>query len=252
MKIHNTVWYQLESTNSWLYTAPREETLHILCKDDKPRQTQLLSTGLIKLSPDCDAISDNVLLNSKTVSVIDTFDKDFVPNLNLSTKKLCENIKEKNINISELQLLNIGKTPHLDVNLLKTASSSLDELYKQADEISKHHRTKTFYEETMIWLYYILYIMVALVIIYIIIKCSIISKCFHVFKLCCVPKEGCVQYFHNCFNNNVRIHSQPQSDPKHVITFSAVPTDDQIQEPIVRDTSSRRSHSRNNRLSSLT
>ena len=58
MKIHNTVWYQLKTTNSWLYTAPRNETLHILCKDNKLRQTQLFFTGLIRLSAECDAISE--------------------------------------------------------------------------------------------------------------------------------------------------------------------------------------------------
>lgn len=167
MKIHNTVWYQLQSVNSWLYTAPREETLHILCKDDKARQTQLVSTGLIKLSPDCDAISDNVLLHSQTISIVDTIDKDFIPNVNLSTNKLCEDIKKNNINISELQLLNIGKVPHLDINLLKTASSSLNELYREADEIGKHHRTKTLYEKTLSWIYIILYIIIALITLYI-------------------------------------------------------------------------------------
>ncbi|KYN27540.1 hypothetical protein ALC57_03068 [Trachymyrmex cornetzi] len=63
MRIH-TVWYQLKTTNSWLYTAPRNETLHILCKDNKPRRTLLYSTGLIRLSADCGAISDNALLRN--------------------------------------------------------------------------------------------------------------------------------------------------------------------------------------------
>jgi len=160
MKIHNTVWYQLQSANSWLYTAPREETLHILCQDDKPRQTQIALTGLIKLSLECDAISDNVLLHSQTVSIIDTFDKDLIPNINLSTNKLCEDIRKSNVNISELPLLNIGKTPHLDIKLLETASSSLGKLYKEADEIAKHHRTKTLYEKTVSWFYYTLYTIV--------------------------------------------------------------------------------------------
>ncbi|XP_067204288.1 uncharacterized protein [Linepithema humile] len=256
MKIHNTVWYQLQSANSWLYTAPREETLHILCKDDKPRQTQLLLTGLVKLSPECDAISDNVLLHTQTISIIDTIDKDFIPNVNLSTNKLCEDIKESNVNISELQLLNIGKTPHLDINLLKTASSSLDELYKEANEIGKHHRTKTLYEKTLSWFYYILYTMIGLVIIYITVKCSLISKFVHIFKLCCIPKEGCVQYFNNCFNNNITTRSAHPTATQREVTFISVPTDSEESLRIEREghgtnNEIRRSRSRNNRLSRL-
>jgi hypothetical protein len=251
VKIHNTVWYQLQSANTWLYTAPREETLHILCQDDKPRQTQLVLTGLIKLSSECDAISDNVLLHSQTVSVIDTFDKDFNPNINLSTNKLCDDIRKSNVNISEIPLLNIGKTPHLDIKLLETASSSLGELYKEADEIAKHHRTKTLYEKTVSWFYYTLYTISGLVMLYITIKFSLIGKCINIFKLCCVPKEGCVQYFYKCFNNNVRTHnSSPQNDPRHVVTFTAVPTE-ASEPPLDRNNRTRRSRSRNRRLTNL-
>lgn len=255
MKIHNTVWYQLQSVNSWLYTAPREETLHILCKDDKARQTQLVSTGLIKLSPDCDAISDNVLLHSQTISIVDTIDKDFIPNVNLSTNKLCEDIKKNNINISELQLLNIGKVPHLDINLLKTASSSLNELYREADEIGKHHRTKTLYEKTLSWIYIILYIIIALITLYIIAKCSLISKCFYILKLCCIPKEGCVQYFQNCFNNVSNHNAYPMTQRE--VNFISIPTNSDELPPSVeevisnRNDENRRSRSRNRRLLNL-
>lgn len=84
----------MKSTNTWLYTAPHEETLHVLCKDNKPRQTQLISTGLIKLSPECDAISDNALLHSQTVEALNTIDKDLIPNVNLNVSKLFENLKK--------------------------------------------------------------------------------------------------------------------------------------------------------------
>jgi len=89
--------------------------------------------GLIKLSSGCDAISDNVLLHSQIVSAIDTIDRDFLTLiLILNLNKLSENIKENNINVSELQLLNIGLLKlHLDINLLKTLSSSLNKLYKE-------------------------------------------------------------------------------------------------------------------------
>lgn len=77
-------------------------------------------------------------------------DKDFVPNVNLSTKKLCEDIKKHNVNMSNLPIITISKAPHLDANLLKIASSSLQDLYKEAEELAKHHRTRIFYEKAMI------------------------------------------------------------------------------------------------------
>lgn len=259
MKIRNTVWVQLHSTNTWLFTAPREETLHILCKDDKPRETQLVSTGLIKLAPGCDAISDNALLHSQSVGVVSIIDKNFVPRVNLSTDKLRDDIKKYNVNISELHLLNIGKVPRLDANLLKTASSSLSELYNEAEQIGKHHRAKTLYEKTTSWLYYIVYTIIGLVIIYFTLKCSLICKCFKILKLCCMPKEGCSQYFHNCFNTNVStrdIHI-PETPLDIALTTSSIkntgsPENIELRGQIFnRDKNVRRSRSRNNRLYNL-
>ncbi|XP_067207020.1 uncharacterized protein [Linepithema humile] len=169
LKIHHTGWYQLQSVNSWLYTAPHEETLQIVCKDNKPRQTQLFSTGIIQLSSDCNAIADNVLIRSKTVNEF-SINKYFIPNINLSTNQIYENIKNSKVNISDLHLINIGKTPYLDIDSLRAASTSLDELYKKADEISKHHRTNSAYENTLSWFYILLFSIIGLVGIFIIVK----------------------------------------------------------------------------------
>lgn len=258
MRVYNTVWYQLKTTNSWLYTAPRNETLHILCEDNKPRQTQLFSTGLIKLSADCDAISDNALLRSQTISAINTVEKDYIPDVKLNTSKLCEDLKKRNVNFSDIHLLNIGKTPNLDIHVLKTASSALDEIYKEAEELSKHHRTHTMYHNVISWFYYVLYSIAGLVVLYISAKCSLISKCINAFKLCCVPKEGCVQYFYKCFNNNVEPRRlRPQDNPRHVVTFNAASAikdefslNDQNQR-FEMNNGSRRSRSRNIRLTNL-
>lgn len=262
MRIYNTVWYQLKSTNSWLYTAPRNETLHVLCNDNKPRQTLLFSTGLIKLSSDCDAISDNALLRSQTVGVVSTVEKDYIPNVTLNTSKLCEDLKKRDINISDLPLLNIGKTPNLDTHLLEAASSTLDKIYREADEISKHHRTQTLYQKFIGWIYYVLYIIGGLVLIYLTAKCSLISKCINIFKFCFVPKEGCVQYFYKCFNNNVQTRRlNPQNDSRHTVAFSQVPGNEivikeftqnnQNQETFERNLITQSSRSRNNRLANL-
>lgn len=100
--------------------------------------------------------SDNALLRSQIIGVISTIDKDYVPNVNLNTSKLCDNLKKHDVNISDLHLLNIGKTPNIDIQLLKTASSSLDEIYKEAEDLSKHHRTTTLYQKVTWWFYYML------------------------------------------------------------------------------------------------
>lgn len=71
---------------------------------------------------------------------------------------------------------------------------------------------------------YYTYTIIALVIFYITAKCLLISKFIYVFKLCCIPKESCVQYFNNCFNNNVTNTEYPT--PTHCkVIFTRVPTD---------------------------
>lgn len=254
MRIHNTVWYQLKTTNSWLYTAPRNETLHILCKDNKPRQTQLFSTGLIKLSADCDAISDNALLRSQTIGAINTIEKNYIPDVRLNTSKLCEDLKKRNVNISDLHLLNIGKSPNLDVNLLKTASSALDEIYKEAEELGKHHRSETLYGKVIGWFHYLLYTITSLIILYIATKCSLLSKCIHIFKVCCVPRGGCVQHFYQCFNNNTSSRYSHPQNTRHIVSFVAEDnesTQDNETVEFERNSGKRRSRSRNNRLTNL-
>lgn len=216
MKIYNTVWYQLKTINSWLYTAPRNETLHISCKDNKPRQTQLFSTGFIRLSTECDATSDNALLHSQTARVVSTMNKNYIPNVNLNISKLYEDLKKQDVNVSELHLLNIEKTPNIDIHLLKTASSTLDEIYKEADVLGKHHHMETLHQKVIREFYYSSYTVVGLVILYVTIRYSLISKYISVIKIYCVLKEY-AQYFSKYFNNNTKIRSHPPNDPQHVI-----------------------------------
>ncbi|KAL6268412.1 hypothetical protein P5V15_001547 [Pogonomyrmex californicus] len=159
MRIHNTVWYQLKTTNSWLYTAPRNEIdiLFIFCAKitnrDKPNYSlpDLLNYRRI-------AMPFQIMLCYRVEKreLLIPLKKTSYLMLNL-IRKLCEDLKKHNVNISDLPLLNIGKTPNLDVHLLKTASTALDKIYREAEELGKHHRTETFYRKITSWFYYILY-----------------------------------------------------------------------------------------------
>jgi hypothetical protein len=89
-----------------------------------------------------------------------------------------------------------------------------------------------------------LYTILELVIVYITVKCSLINKCVHIFKLCCVPREGCVQYFNNCFNNNV-INRNPTTTQQHGVTVTQVSTDsDETFQRIGREDYNRNSENR--------
>ena len=87
------------------------------------------------------------------LSVINTVEKDYIPDVKLNISKLCKNLKERNVNIhsiSDIHLLNIGKTPNLNIHVLRTASTAReDEIYKEAEELSKHLRTQTLYRSIM-------------------------------------------------------------------------------------------------------
>jgi len=93
--------------------------------------------------------------------------------------------------------------------------------------------------------------------LYITAKCSLISKCIDILKFCCV-KEGCVQYFYKCFNNNAKTcNSRPLNDSRQVITFATIPTETielpqnyQTQQ-LERNSEIQRSRSRNSRLTNL-
>ena len=49
-------------------------------------------------------------IDNQTTSAINTVEKDYIPDVKLNTSKLCEDFKERNVNISDVHLLNIDKT----------------------------------------------------------------------------------------------------------------------------------------------
>jgi len=113
--------------------------------------------------------------------IIDTVDKDFIPNVNLGINKLWKDINENNIKCFSTSIL--GKSPLSDINLLKL----IVELYKEAEKLGKHHRIKTFLGIPLLGrdpkLTLLLYTIIILAIVYITAKYSFINKCVHIFKL---------------------------------------------------------------------
>jgi len=86
-------------------------TLHILCNDNKSRLTQLYSTGLGFLR----IVMLFLTMHYYVVKLraLNTDEKNYIPDVKLNISKLCKNLKERNINISDIHLLNIGKMPNL-------------------------------------------------------------------------------------------------------------------------------------------
>jgi len=110
---------------------------------------------------------------------------------------------KKYVNISDIHLLNISKISNLDIQVLKTASSALNEIYKEAEDLGKSSYSNFVSQGyRMVLLCSIFHCRLS----YFIYNCQmLINKCINIFKLCCVPKKGCVQYF-KCFNNNVKTY----------------------------------------------
>jgi len=79
-------------------------------------------------------------------NALNTIEKTIL-NIKLNTSKLCEDFKYCNVYISDIHLLNNGKTPNLDMYVLRRASCALDEIYKEEEELSKHHRIQTIYHK---------------------------------------------------------------------------------------------------------
>ena len=64
VKLNHSIFIQLATPNSWLYTAPYPERLDILCRPNQQRVLITLnSTGILQLHQNCSAYTNSLILN---------------------------------------------------------------------------------------------------------------------------------------------------------------------------------------------
>lgn len=177
MQIQNTLWIQLHTNQDWIGIAPREELLHILCSDKKPRSTRVYQNFVLHLDSDCTAVSDTATLRP------DNLIKD-----KIEIHRTIQLVNQKSINetLSKYHLtdipIDIIKETHIDPDRLQTLGKTLDELDNIAEKIQTHQRTVTWKERFMYYLQLAGYIALGSVLFVFLYKIGLFSSIINLFK----------------------------------------------------------------------
>lgn len=177
MQIQNTLWIQLHTNQDWIGIAPREELLHILCSDKKPRATRVYQNFVLHLDSDCTAVSDTATLRP------DNLVKD-----KIEIHRTIHLVNQKSINetLSKYKLtdipIDIIKETHIDPDRLQTLGKTLDELDNIAEKIQTHQRTVTWKERFMYYLQLAGYIALGSVLFVFLYKIGLFSSIINLFK----------------------------------------------------------------------
>jgi hypothetical protein len=104
-----SIWHRLENTNSWIYIIVKDNII-IKCKDMSEVETvNVNGTGILELSIQCEANTDDGTLLIAQKKVTTKIYKDIIPQLNTSIN-LQISLTNKNIISNNLILLNDSKS----------------------------------------------------------------------------------------------------------------------------------------------
>lgn len=115
--------------------------------------------------------------------------------------KLRARLQEADLQITDLPLIKLDQTHHLDSQKLKHLGNTLDEIDRQIDSIAKHRKTKTIYETTMDGLKYTGYAALSIIAGYLIYKFRVLNLLKRIIQPMTRP---CTQTFINCFHQSPR------------------------------------------------
>lgn len=135
-------WSKLRAPNSWIYSLPNPETIHILCPNTPTTRVTLSNSGILKLKSRCSGHSEIVTLStSNTMTSTETH--SYVPEFTLNLTKIYQDLnKNHTLNLSTIPIFHQYKTTVLDADDIKSNSLALEDIIKQAKEISTHKRAQ--------------------------------------------------------------------------------------------------------------
>jgi len=133
VRLSRTVWTQL-THNTWIYFAPRPDTVTILCQNENPMDATLKGAGKLQIQTGCKGYGATAILysSSKVGNTSTRVKGDFLSQATLQYD-CCEELGMQ-INLSKLSMdLTYHKTvSHLDD--LKYASKKVSELLEDVKE----------------------------------------------------------------------------------------------------------------------
>jgi hypothetical protein len=103
--LRHTYWIPLQQNSQWLYTAPTDEKVTILCDDNVPIYFYVTNRGKLLLKPQCKAYTAYVTLYASTkLTILSNVSKDFLPDLNLNFDCCFEEHEKKKMNEISLDI----------------------------------------------------------------------------------------------------------------------------------------------------
>ncbi|XP_048515945.1 uncharacterized protein LOC125502194 [Athalia rosae] len=136
-------WTDLISPNTWIYSVSAPETVHIVCPKNNVIRLELINSGTLTLNNQCTGHSKTVTLTTSNAISTSTTTRSYTPDFTLNLTNIYQDFTEgTSINFSALPIFHMYKPIHLDARDLATNGVALDDIIKQAKEISTHRRAE--------------------------------------------------------------------------------------------------------------
>lgn len=173
--LNESVWTQIRG-NEWLFVAPKDEGLTVLCNDNTPTDVVIRGTGKLKFMGKCRGYGAQILIQSEHIIRTNVTNKDIVPNLNMDID--CCVVNQEKRNITELTLNLPVEHVVRQLDDLNAAGHKLDEL---ENEILYQQRTafNGFSLSSLpVWSYFGSSIVIVIIILCICKHCKCCRDCF--------------------------------------------------------------------------
>lgn len=144
------IWIKLRQPNTWIYTLPIEETVHISCGKEVFNQ-KVSGTGILSIAPGCEINTDNILIKGFRTSENIIY-KNIVPsvknvfNFNNTVQEFLKMDKFHMKNVIHPNIVNFGQQEKL-----QEISMGLDEIRAMEDSL-KYSYSPTEVKVRMSWL----------------------------------------------------------------------------------------------------
>lgn len=124
VELRETLWVQLDD-NEWLYVAPSNEKITVICDNADPFDVTISSTGKLKFLKKCKGYGNKVLIVSQNVLSTNASSKDIIPSIGIDID--CCELENQGMSIEEIK-------PFLP---LKPITNRLDDISIASHKISE-------------------------------------------------------------------------------------------------------------------
>lgn len=150
VKLNDSIWTPL-SQDQWLFVAPKEEGLTILCNDNRPTDVLLKGTGKLTFYGKCKGYGTQVFIQSEQIIRTNVTTEDIVPALNMEVDCCVINSEKRNISELKLDMPLEHVVQHLDD--LKVAGHKIAEIEEEIAFQEQHGISEVSWYHYSFWAY---------------------------------------------------------------------------------------------------